>query len=134
MACDEIPSIGIGTCWFFHCTVGCVPTREMPVIMTSGFSPSILLKIGVKSVVSGENRIWSRNLEADGRQALLVAGVQRRGPGRILAHNDRGLHVEALYEQILARPRRFPGGAGGSRSDNRGRYTCCARNLCRYSP
>src|SRR5665811_972821 len=31
----------------------------MPVIITSGFTPSILLKIGVKSVVSGEKRMWS---------------------------------------------------------------------------
>ena len=28
-------------------------------MITSGFSPSILLKIGVKSVVSGEKRMWS---------------------------------------------------------------------------
>src|SRR5579871_1110887 len=55
----EIPNIGTGTCWFFHCTVGCTPTWEMPVTSTSGFLLSILLKIGVKSVVSGENRTWS---------------------------------------------------------------------------
>ena len=57
-----MPNIGIGTCWLFHCTVGCVPTCEMPVMITSGFWPSILLKIGVKSVVSGEKRMWSRTL------------------------------------------------------------------------
>ena len=59
VACEEMPNIGIGTSCCFHCTVGCTPTWEMPVIITSGFSPSILLKIGVKSVVSGETRIWS---------------------------------------------------------------------------
>jgi hypothetical protein len=59
VACELMPSIGIGTCWFFHCTVGCTPTWEMPVMITSGLVPSILLKIGVKSVVSGEKRIWS---------------------------------------------------------------------------
>jgi len=57
VACDEMPSIGIGTCWLFHCTVGWVPTWEIPVMITSGFRPSILLKIGVKSVVSGEKRV-----------------------------------------------------------------------------
>src|SRR6201991_4567638 len=58
-ACALMPNIGIGTCWFFHCTVGCTPTWEMPVMITSGFEPSILLKIGVKSVVSGEKRMWA---------------------------------------------------------------------------
>src|ERR1700753_3527147 len=58
-ACALTPNIGIGTCWFFHCTVGCTPTCEMPVTITSGFLASRLLKIGVKSVVSGEKRTWS---------------------------------------------------------------------------
>jgi hypothetical protein len=35
--------------------VGCTPTWEMPVTMALGFLLSILLKIGVKSVVSGES-------------------------------------------------------------------------------
>src|ERR1700749_1884230 len=58
-ACALTPNIGIGTCWFFHCTVGCTPTCEIPVTITSGFLASRLLKIGVKSVVSGEKRTWS---------------------------------------------------------------------------
>ncbi len=62
VACDEMPNMGIGTCWFFHCTVGCTPTWEMPVTMMSGLLLSILLKIGVKSVVSGEKRMWSSTL------------------------------------------------------------------------
>ena len=53
----ETPNIAIGTCCCCHCTVGCTPTWLMPVTMTSGFRPSTLLKIGVKSVVSGERRI-----------------------------------------------------------------------------
>ena len=57
VAWEETPNIGIGTSCCFHCTVGCTPTWEMPVMITSGFSPSILLKIGVKSVVSGEKRM-----------------------------------------------------------------------------
>src|SRR6185437_14008368 len=61
-ACALMPNIGIGTCWFFHCTVGFTPTCEMPVMITSGLAASILLKIGVKSVVSGEKRIWSSTL------------------------------------------------------------------------
>src|SRR5262249_61506422 len=70
VACEKMPSIGIGTCWLFHCTVGWVPTCDMPVIITSAFSPSILLKIGVKSVVSGEKRMWSSTLSpAFGRQS-----------------------------------------------------------------
>src|ERR1700755_2836133 len=68
-ACALTPNIGIGTCWFFHCTVGCTPTCEMPVTMTSGFFASMLLKIGVKSVVSGEKRMWSTTFRpAFGRQ------------------------------------------------------------------
>src|SRR5260221_246446 len=58
----ETPNIGIGTCCSAHCTVGCTPTWLIPVMMTSGFSPSILLYTGVKSVVSGERRIWSSTL------------------------------------------------------------------------
>src|SRR5216684_5464355 len=54
-----MPNIGIGTCWFFHCTVGCTPTCEMPVTIAFGFLLSMLLKIGVKSVVSGEKRTCS---------------------------------------------------------------------------
>jgi hypothetical protein len=53
----ETPYIGIGTCCCCHCTVGWTPTWLMPVTITSGFSPSILLKIGVKSVVSGDRRM-----------------------------------------------------------------------------
>src|SRR6202012_3553609 len=69
-ACALIPHIGIGACWFFHCTVGCTPTCEIPVTMTSGFLASILLKIGVKSVVSGEKRMCSTTVRpALGRQA-----------------------------------------------------------------
>ena len=44
--------------------------RLKTVMITSGFWPSILLKIGVKSVVSGEKRMWSRTLSPIfGRQA-----------------------------------------------------------------
>src|ERR1700755_3213310 len=69
-ACALMPNIGIGTCWFFHCTVGCTPTWEMPVTIASGFLPSIPLKIGVKSVVSGEKRMWSTTFRpAFGKQA-----------------------------------------------------------------
>src|ERR1700761_3184836 len=69
-ACALMPNIGIGTCWFFHCTVGCTPTCEMPVTITSGFLLSMLLKIGVKSVVSGEKRTCSTTFRpAFGRQA-----------------------------------------------------------------
>ena len=69
-ACALMPNIGIGTCWFFHCTVGCTPTWEMPVTITSGFLLSMLLKIGVKSVVSGEKRMCSTTFNpAFGRQA-----------------------------------------------------------------
>src|SRR3954471_16568449 len=58
VAWEAMPIIGMGTCLDAHCTVGCTPTWLIPVTITSGFSPSILLKIGVKSVVSGENRMW----------------------------------------------------------------------------
>src|ERR1700735_1376899 len=69
-ACALMPNIAIGTCWFFHCTVGWTPTCEMPVTITSGFLLSILLKIGVKSVVSGEKRTCSTTFNpAFGRQA-----------------------------------------------------------------
>ena len=73
-ACALMPNIGIGTCWFFHCTVGCTPTWEMPVTITSGFLASMLLKIGVKSVVSGEKRMCSTTFNpAFGRQASYPA-------------------------------------------------------------
>src|ERR1700749_1329090 len=69
-ACALMPNIGVGTCWFFHCTVGCTPTCEMPVTIASGFLPSMLLKIGVKSVVSGEKRMCSTTVRpALGKQA-----------------------------------------------------------------
>src|SRR3569833_4325465 len=69
-ACALLPNIGTGTCWFFHCTVGCTPTCELPVTITSGFLASILLKIGVKSVVSGEKRMCSTTfIPAFGKQA-----------------------------------------------------------------
>ena len=43
-------------------------------MITSGFEASILLKIGVKSVVSGEKRMWSRTLSPIfGRQASYPA-------------------------------------------------------------
>src|ERR1035437_215233 len=58
----DTPYMATGTCCCCHCTVGCTPTWLMPVTITSGFSPSILLKIGVKSVVSGDRRIWSSTL------------------------------------------------------------------------
>ncbi len=60
VAWEEMPNIGIGTCWLAHCTVGCTPTWLMPVMITSGFFDSSPLKMGVKSVVSGEKRTWSR--------------------------------------------------------------------------
>ncbi len=42
----------------------------MPVTMMSGLAASILLKMGVKSVVSGEKRMWSSTLRPIlGRQA-----------------------------------------------------------------
>ena len=43
VAWDEMPNIGIGTCWLAHCTVGCTPTWLMPVTITSGFLPSMPL-------------------------------------------------------------------------------------------
>ena len=36
VACELCPTIGIGTCWSCHCTVGCTPTWLMPVMITSG--------------------------------------------------------------------------------------------------
>src|ERR1700749_4624404 len=64
----DTPNIGIGTCCCCHCTVGCTPTWLMPVTITSGFSASLFLKNGVKSVVSGDMRIWSSTLmPIDGR-------------------------------------------------------------------
>src|ERR1700752_5279088 len=69
-ACALMPNIGIGTCWFFHCTVGCTPTCEMQVTITSGFLLSMFLQIGVKSVVSGEKRTCSTTFSPSfGRQA-----------------------------------------------------------------
>src|SRR6185312_15278691 len=62
VACELCPAIGMGTCWSCHCTVGCTPTWLIPVVITSGCSASIWLKIGVKSVVSGLNRMWSSTL------------------------------------------------------------------------
>src|SRR5262249_45737101 len=70
VACELWPDIAIGTCCSCHCTVGCTPTWLIPVVMTSGFSLSILLKIGVKSDVSGLKRMWSMTLRpAFGRQS-----------------------------------------------------------------
>ena len=48
------------------------------MIITSGLRASILLKIGVKSVVSGEKRMWVEHLQPDLTEAGLVAGVERR--------------------------------------------------------
>jgi hypothetical protein len=47
----EMPNMGTGTSYCFHCTVGCTPTCEMLVIITSSFSPPILLKIGAVALV-----------------------------------------------------------------------------------
>ena len=41
VACELCPTIGIGTCWSCHCTVGCTPTWLMPVMITSGCASSI---------------------------------------------------------------------------------------------
>ena len=43
VACEEMPNMGIGTCWVAHWTVGWTPTWLMPVIMTSGCLASMRL-------------------------------------------------------------------------------------------
>ena len=41
------------------------------------------------------------HLEPDLRQAGLVAGVERRRPGGVFAHDHRGLHLEAVDQHVL---------------------------------
>ena len=48
------------------------------------------------------------NLEPDLRQAFLVAGVERRRPGGVLAHDHRRLHFEPIDQHVLGGVAREP--------------------------
>src|SRR5579875_3920551 len=45
VACELWPSIGIGTCWSCHCTVGCTPTWLIPAMVESEHPDSIMAGI-----------------------------------------------------------------------------------------
>ena len=55
------------------------------------------------------------DLEPDIRQAFQVFGIERRGPGRIFAHDDGRLHLQLADEQILGRCTYGIGNAGRGR-------------------